>query len=468
VFPIRRFSDGGDRGSITSKTIRARTTSMIFSWNKGQQRDVARVFTSPSPQEIDNTNDNSKGLDDSIGTTGATNHSHFSRRQALSKPFEMALSSLLLAGMATATPILPIQPAMADIQYNDMITHPQTILMTGANSGIGYDAAKRMALQGHTVLLLCRSLSKAEQAASRIRQELSKEVESINVDDINVIPKECNLADLRSIDRFVKELAQDERVKSIDALCLNAGIARNTAAKDVLRTAQNFELTVGTNHLGHFYLTDLILKLPQPSLMKENSRIVVTASGVHDPESPGGAQGSKATLGDLKGLDRAVERGDGVFDMVDGNEMYDPDKAYKDSKLCNVLFMRELQRRLDKEKRKIQVTAFNPGLIVSTGLFRDQNPVFTKVFDFVATDLFRVGETVHWGGGALEYMALDAKTVGSRCGGLYYTSPPGSSKYGDDAYGNQFTVANVSKEASDMEKAKRLWELSEKLVRLQS
>lgn len=342
--------------------------------------------------------------------------------------------------------------------------------MTGANSGIGYDAAKRMARQGHTVLLLCRSLSKANEAASRIRQELSSiQGEDIlsNGEDIKVIPKECNLADLKSIDRFVKELLQDERVQKIDALCLNAGIARNTAAKDVLRTAQNFELTVGTNHLGHFYLTDLILKVPE--LMKDNSRIVVTASGVHDPESPGGAQGSKATLGDLKGLERAVERGDGVFDMVDGNEMYDPDKAYKDSKLCNVLFMRELQRRLDDdEKRKIQVNAFNPGLIVSTGLFRDQNPIFTKVFDFVATDLFRVGETVHWGGGALEYMALDVKTVGSNGGGLYYTSPPGSSKYGDDAFGNQFTVANVSKEASDLEKAKKLWELSEKLVRLQS
>jgi protochlorophyllide reductase len=384
----------------------------------------------------------------------------------------MTFSSLLLAGMATATPNPFLPPAMADdIPYNNILPHsPQTILMTGANSGIGYDAAKRMARQGHTVLLLCRSLSKANEAASRIRQELSSiQGEDIlsNGEDIKVIPKECNLADLKSIDRFVKELLQDERVQKIDALCLNAGIARNTAAKDVLRTAQNFELTVGTNHLGHFYLTDLILKVPE--LMKDNSRIVVTASGVHDPESPGGAQGSKATLGDLKGLERAVERGDGVFDMVDGNEMYDPDKAYKDSKLCNVLFMRELQRRLDDdEKRKIQVNAFNPGLIVSTGLFRDQNPIFTKVFDFVATDLFRVGETVHWGGGALEYMALDVKTVGSNGGGLYYTSPPGSSKYGDDAFGNQFTVANVSKEASDLEKAKKLWELSEKLVRLQS
>ena len=76
--------------------------------------------------------------------------------------------------------------------------------------------------------------------------------------------------------------------------------------------------------------------------------------------------------------------------------------------------------------------------------------------------MLKVGETVHWGGGALEYMTLDS-SVRSK-GGLYYTSPPGSSKYGDDAFGNQFTISDVSKEAKDGEKAKLLWELSEQLV----
>ena len=87
---------------------------------------------------------------------------------------------------------------------------------------------------------------------------------------------------------------------------------------------------------------------------------------------------------------------------------------------------------------------------------------YKKIFDFAATDLLKVGETVHWGGGALEYMTLDS-TVTSK-GGLYYTSPPGSSKYGDAAFGNQFALSDVSKEAKDDDKAKRLWELSEKLV----
>jgi len=202
------------------------------------------------------------------------------------------------------------------------------------------------------------------------------------------------------------------------------------------------------------------MSLPVP-MMQKGGRIVVTASGVHDPDSPGGAQGSKATLGDLAGLRMAVSNGNGVFDMVDGGE-YDADKAYKDSKLCNVFFMKELQKRLDAGGMGIEVNAFNPGLIVSTGLFRDQNPLFTKLFDFAATDLLKVGESVHWGGGALEFMTLN-DGVGSK-GGLYYTSPPGSSKYGDAAFGTQFAVTDVSLEGKNDAKGKLFWELSEQLV----
>lgn len=82
--------------------------------------------------------------------------------------------------------------------------------------------------------------------------------------------------------------------------------------------------SVGTNHLGHFFLAHLLL----PKVNRESGRIVVTASSVHDPESPGGKQGSLATLGDLEGFSRDGKN----FQMVDGGP-YDGDKAYKDSKV---------------------------------------------------------------------------------------------------------------------------------------
>ncbi|KAL3810021.1 hypothetical protein ACHAXA_006136 [Cyclostephanos tholiformis] len=175
---------------------------------------------------------------------------------------------------------------------------------------------------------------------------------------------------------------------------------------------------------------------------------------VHDPDSPGGSQGATATLGDLSGFERAVADGSGRFDMVDGG-WYNTDKAYKDSKLCNIIFARELQRRLstDKRTRNIIANSFTPGLIVGTGLFRDQNQVFTKVFNVAATKLLKVGETTHYGGGALEYMTLSAK--------------PGSTKYGNGAFGWQFDVSEVSKEAracDDDGRAKRFWKLSEELT----
>lgn len=330
-------------------------------------------------------------------------------------------------------------------------TAKKRICVTGCTSGIGLDAATRLAAQGHELLLAGRTTSKAQAAAARILE---------TVPNANIgLAFECNLASLSSIQTFasqIQQLASSSSSSSssqpfvIDTLCLNAGLSRDTAAKDVARTADGFELTVGTNHLGHFYLNQLLL----PMMNKSTGRIVVTASGVHDPESPGGNQGETATLGDLKGLEQHN------FDMVDGGP-FSADKAYKDSKLCNVLFTRELQRRLTASGSGITANCFSPGLILDNGFFRNQNPLFVKAFK-AGVKVAGVGETSHWGGGALEYIATSSQVANQ--GGVYFLSPPGSSKYGDAAYGREFKVAQVSKEAQDDSKAKRLWELSETLV----
>jgi len=167
----------------------------------------------------------------------------------------------------------------------------------------------------------------------------------------------------------------------------------------------------------------------------------------------------RATLGNLEGFSR-----DGVnFEMVDGKP-YNGDKAYKDSKLCNILFCRELTRRL--AGKNVIVNAFSPGLITSGNFFRYQNQVFSSVFNVAATNLLKVAETPEYGGAALAYMTTVETTRGE-----FYDSPPGTSnKYASDkndykgAFGNQFNVAQVSKEAQDEKKAKDLWTLSEKIV----
>lgn len=244
------------------------------------------------------------------------NEAAVTRRSAMETSGK-ALASLLLApsilASSSAANAASEPPIYADTK--------RTILLTGCNSGIGYDAAKRLAQRGHDIILACRTLDKATGAANQIQEELGTALTG------NLLPKECNLADLTSIASLVQEL--NTSGTKLDSLCLNAGIARNTAAKEVLYTSQGFELTIGTNHLGHFYLTNMLLPLLKTDGMGSN--IVVTASGVHDPDSPGGAQGSLATLGDLEGLEKSVKE-NVSFDMVDGNA-FDPDKAYKDSKV---------------------------------------------------------------------------------------------------------------------------------------
>jgi protochlorophyllide reductase len=145
--------------------------------------------------------------------------------------------------------------------------------------------------------------------------------------------------------------------------------------------------------------------------------------------------------------------------MVSG-EPYDADKAYKDSKLCNMLFSYELERRLTSSGSKVTVNAFGPGLITRTGLFRHQQPLFVKAFDLI-TNTFNVAESVDGGGNTLLYMLNDASLEG--VGGTYYnnTISPGSS-----ATGHAFVVGDSSEESMNIEEAKKLWSLSEKLTGL--
>ena len=325
------------------------------------------------------------------------------------------------------------------------------VLVTGPNSGIGFDGACKLAVLGYDVVLACRTLAKAEDAAARIRARALENGAPLSGE---LIPAECDLGDLGSVRRFAASAAG---AAPLDALVLNAGV-QYSGDNDVRRTADGFEITVGTNHLGHFLLTELMLpRLEQAAGTSPDGtapRVVVTASEVHDPASPGGNVGLGAGLGDLAGL----KASGADFAMLDGSA-YNADKAYKDSKLCNVLFARELQRRLSAANSVVTVNAFGPGLITRTGFFRYQNPLFVKLFDFATNDIFHVAETVDGGGDCLVYMATSPALEGK--GGLYYNNgiAPGEGKTG-----HKFERGEVSAEARDDAEAAALWQYSERLV----
>ncbi|KAJ1423355.1 hypothetical protein B484DRAFT_451920 [Ochromonadaceae sp. CCMP2298] len=181
-------------------------------------------------------------------------------------------------------------------------------------------------------------------------------------------------------------------------------------------------------------------------------RVVIVGSGVHNPEEAGGNVGSKATLGDLAGLKGGLT---GNSCMVDGGK-FDPDKAYKDSKLCNVITSAELARRLKKKGSKTTSNCMNPGLIPTTGLFREFNLLFVGVFTFLTRYVFKVAVSEEQGGERLAYMVASPELNG--ISGAYYSQtylpkPPG------------YLPTPISAEAQDLKKASQLWALTEKLIK---
>mmetsp|Transcript_10440 Transcript_10440/g.30683 ORF Transcript_10440/g.30683 Transcript_10440/m.30683 type:complete len:347 (-) Transcript_10440:95-1135(-) len=320
------------------------------------------------------------------------------------------------------------------------------IAITGTSQGIGLDAARRLLADGHQVYHACRTKERADVAVREAG---------------GGFPMVCDLADLNSVRSFADALL--EEAPSLDVLCLNAAVAPSRKAAEPRLTADGFEDCIGTNHLGHYLLANLLRERLAGGV---GGRLVVTASSVHDPEAPGGTVKGEggATLGDLSGLGVRLDRTPGGATMADGAEKYDGGKVYNDSKLCNVLFCREaLKRWGNGGGGKIAVRSFNPGFIPSSGLFREprkNNWLGATAFTFVA-GLVGFAVPIEVGGERLAYMATaDDSEVPP---GAYYSAEVGS-KAATKADG--FGPAAISKEASSDALAAQLWDRSAEIVGL--
>lgn len=202
-------------------------------------------------------------------------------------------------------------------------------IITGANSGMGYESAKALAKVGAHVILACRSESKAKEAMANIKSEVPKA-------SLEFVP--LDLASFRSIENFVKALKVDQ----VDLLVNNAGIMTS----EYTLTPQGHEITAGVNHFGHFYLTKLLL----PLLIKAKARVVVLSSESH-----------RQTLGlNLK-------------KWPQNESDFGFNSSYAKSKLANILFADELSRRY----KDLTVASCHPGNMVTTN-FGEGTP-FTKI-----------------------------------------------------------------------------------------
>ena len=325
-------------------------------------------------------------------------------------------------------------------------SNQKQILITGASSGIGYQAALTMLKLGHRLIIPCRSEKKIESTLYQLEKDCNA---SFDLDN----KVKCYILDLSDIDSVSYFGEQLSKLKiSIDTLILNAGL-QYTGSEKPRFSSQGFELTFAVNHLSHQYLSQLIL----PLLFKSKSpRIVVTASEVHNPNTPGGRIGTPADLGKLDGI-----KTNNSFVMLDGSTDFNADKAYKDSKLCNLLFAQEIFNRLKLSKRPMPVIAWAPGLVIprsKEGFFRysrTYNEIGQRLFSLIARDILKITETPENAGRLLAMLATNDK-YDKVCFSYYSNQVSGLGK-------RKFDISDISDQASDMNLSKSLWEATEKL-----
>jgi len=192
------------------------------------------------------------------------------------------------------------------------------IIVTGANSGLGYYTSLELARKNAMVIMACRNTDKAKKAESEIRQEVPEAKTEI---------RELDLADLQSVKAFADLYAKE--FNQLDVLINNAGLMAIPESK----TRQGFEMQFGTNHLGHFALTGKLFSL----LKKTNGSRVVTLSSL------------------------MYKRGKINFDDLNLEHKYDKWKAYGQSKLANLMFALELDRRIKKNGLNVISIGAHPG-----------------------------------------------------------------------------------------------------------
>ncbi|KAL6752795.1 Protochlorophyllide reductase, chloroplastic [Haematococcus lacustris] len=341
-----------------------------------------------------------------------------------------ATARVQLRTFAQAGPATADRAAPASASKGSVSNQKPTVIITGASSGLGLNGAKALACSGDWhVVMACRDFAKAE-----------KQAQKLGIPKGSYTVMHLDLAALDSVRSFVEVFKQSGR--RLDALVCNAAIYLPTA-KEPSYTADGFELSVGTNHLGHFLLVHLLADKLKEAPNKD-PRCIIVGSITGNTNTLAGNVPPKANLGDLSGLLSKAP-------MVD-NGAFDGAKAYKDSKVCNMLTMRELHKRLH-DSTGISFASLYPGCIAETGLFRNHVPLFRTLFPAFQKYVTKGYVSEEDAGKRLAQLVSEPSMNKS---GVYWSWSSSSG-----SFENQ-----LSEEASDDAKGARLWDVSMKLVGL--
>jgi len=284
----------------------------------------------------------------------------------------------------------------------------RTAVVTGANSGLGLVTARELARAGAHVVLACRNLGKGEAA----RREIEAAAPGAPVE-----LEELDLSSLDSVRAFAERFRGGH--EGLDLLINNAGVMATPRGQ----TADGFELQFGTNHLGHFALTGLLIGSMEG---REDARVVTLSSTAH-------------------------RTGRIAFDNLGGERRYFRWRAYGQSKLANLLFALELERRLRSAGSTVKSLAAHPGY-AATNLQSAGPPLVDRLFMRVSNRVIAQSDDM----GALP--TLYAATEPGLAGGTY-VGPDGFA----EQRGHPKPVV-PNKAARDEQVARRLWEVSEEMT----
>ncbi len=285
--------------------------------------------------------------------------------------------------------------------------------------------------------MACRNIDKTHKAAESV---------GIAKDKYEVI--QVDLGSLVSVHEFVAKFRATGR--SLEAIVVNAAVY-TPLLKEPQRSPEGFELTMTTNHLSHFLLVNLLLDDIKKSTYGDR-RVVILGTVTHNPDELGGKIPPQPDLGNLEGFEKGFKP---PISMANGKK-FEPVRAYKESKVCNILTMRELHRRYH-ESTGITFTSLYPGCVADTPLFRNHYPLFQKLFPLFQKNITKGYVTQELSGQRVAAVVADPEY---RQSGAYWSW--GNRQKQD---GKSF-VQTVSPQARDDARAERMWDLSAKLVRL--
>ncbi len=316
-----------------------------------------------------------------------------------------------------------------------------TVIITGASSGIGLYATKALVDRGWRVIMACRDLAKAEAAAA-----------ALNISPHSVSLEFIDLGSQVSVRQFA------ERFKAggapLHALVCNAAVYL-PLLKQPSRSPEGYEISVATNHLGHFLLSHLLLPSLQ-ALNGEAPRLITLGTVTANSEEFGGKVPipAPADLGDLEGLEAGFRE---PIAMINAKP-FKAGKAYKDSKLCNMIMNREFHRRYHDSTGVVFNTLY-PGCVAETALFRYAPKLFQKVFPWFQKTITKGYVSQPLAGERVADVVTDPEFAQS---GVHWS-------WGNrQREGAKPFAQALSPKANDLARASRLWELSTAMVGLET